>query len=184
MPTIDCNAKEALIRFAAAGPPGAGKTQVLWKLHAGLPREIRTDLMMKPIGADQIVSFDFTPAALVPVADYKARCRLVTVPGRIAEPGIFQRVMGEIDGILFVVDSQCERLGENADALRQLAAIRGIAEVPVVILYNKRDLPNAAPVAALDRLLNRAGAPWFETVATKGEGLGAALSELFRIVVG
>ena len=68
MPTIDYNAKEVLLRFAAAGPAGAGKTRVLWKLHADLPHEMRADLAMRPIGADQVVSFDFTPPDLVPIS--------------------------------------------------------------------------------------------------------------------
>ena len=59
----------------------------------------------------------------------------------------------------------------------------GISEVPIVFLYNKRDLPNAAPLEHLDEVLNRAGAPRFATVAATGEGLAEALSELSRIVV-
>ena len=68
-------------------------------------------------------------------------------------------------------------------ALRQIAAVPGISEVPIVFLYNKRDLPNAAPLEYLDEVLNRAGAPRFATVATTGEGLAEALSELSRIVL-
>jgi hypothetical protein len=184
VPTIDYNAKEVLLRFAAAGPARAGKTQVLWKLHADLPHEMRAELSMRPIGADQVVSFDFTPPDLVPISDYRARCTLLTVPGRIADAPVLHRVMNDLDGILFVADSQCERVGENVEALRQLASLPGLSEVPIVFLYNKRDLPNAAPMEYLDELLNRLGAPRFGTVATTGEGLAPALSELSRLVLG
>lgn len=138
---------------------------------------------MRPIGEDQIVSFDFTPPDLVPISDYRAHCKLFTVPGRIAEPGVLQRVMSELDGILFVADSQCERVEENVEALLQLASLPGLADVPMVFLYNKRDLPNAAPIEYLDLVLNRLGAPRFSAIATKGEGLAPALSELSRLAL-
>ena len=183
MPTIDYSAKEVLLRFGAAGPAGAGKTQVLWRLHADLPRDMRAELIMRPIGADQLVSFDFTPPDLVPVSDYQARCRLLAVAGRIAESSVLERVMSDLDGILFVADSQCERVEENVEALRHIASLPGLAEVPMVFLYNKRDLPNAAPMEYLDQVLNRLGAPRFGAVATTGEGLAPALSELSRLVL-
>ena len=138
---------------------------------------------MKAAGEDQVVSFEFTPPDLVPIADYHARCRAVTVPGKIFDPGIIARVMGEADGLLFVADSQCERMSENVEALRQIASMPGLSEVPLVFLYNKRDLPNAAPIEYLDQVLNRLGAPRFATIASTGEGLPEALSELTRLIL-
>jgi hypothetical protein len=183
MPTIDTAAKEVLLRFGVAGPARAGKTQTLWRLHAGLAPGMRAELVMRPIGADQIVSFDFTPPDLVPVADHRVKCRAITVPGKISDAAVLSRVMSELDGVLFVADSQRERMEENVAALRQIAAVPGLSEVPVVFLYNKRDLPNAVPLEQLDAVLNRAGAPRFATVAVTGEGLAAALSELSRLVL-
>ena len=183
MPTIDYNAKVVLLRFGVAGAPGAGKTQMLWRLHAGLPLEMRAELVMRPVGEDQIVSFDFTPPDLIPIADYRARCKAITVPGKIADPAIVERVMSELDGLFFVADSQCERIEENVEALRRVASLPGLAEVPMVFLYNKRDLPNAAPMEYLDQVLNRLGAPRCGSIATTGEGLAAALSELSRLAL-
>lgn len=183
MPIVDYTAKEVLIRLGLAGPAGAGKTQVLWRLHAGLPVEMRAELAIRPVGADQIVSFDFTPPDLIPISDYRAKCRAITVPGRISDPAIVGRVMSDLDGLFFVADSQCERMEENLAALRQIASVPGLSEVPMVFLYNKRDLPNAAPMDYLDQVLNRLGAPRFAAVATKGEGLSEALSELSRLVL-
>ena len=183
MPTIDYNAKEVLLRFGVAGAPGAGKTQTLWRLHAGLPHEMRAELTMRAIGEDQVVSFDFTPPDLVPISDYHARCRAVTVAGKVANPAVLARTMAELDGLFFVADSQGERMEENVEALREIASLPGLRDVPVVFLYNKRDLPNAAPIAYLDQVLNRLRAPRFATVAATGEGLAEALSELCRLVL-
>ena len=183
MPTIDYNAKEVLLRFGVAGAPGAGKTQMLWRLHAGLPHEMRAELLMRAVGEDQVVSFDFTPPDLVPISDYRARCRAITVAGKVANPATLNRAMSELDGMFFVADSQCERMEENVEALRQIAAVPGLADVPMVFLYNKRDLPNAAPLEYLDQVLNRLGAPRFATVAATGEGLAEALSELSRLAL-
>jgi len=183
VPTIDYNAKEVLLSFGVVGAPGAGKTQMLWRLHAGLPLEMRAELVMHPVGEDQIVSFDFTPPDLVPISDYRARCKAITVPGKIADPAIVERVMRELDGVFFVADSQAELMEENIEALRRIAAVPTLAQVPMVFLYNKRDLPNAAPLEYMDQVLNRLGAPRFATVATTGEGLAEALSELSRLVL-
>ena len=184
MPTIDYNAKEVLLRFGVAGAPGAGKTQMLWRLHAGLPLEMRAELVMRHVGEDQIVSFDFTPPDLVPISDYRARCKAITVPGKIADPAIVERVMTELDGVFFVADSQSERMEENVEALRRIASIASLSQVPMVFLYNKRDLPNAAPLEYMDQVLNRLGVPRFATVAATGEGLAEALSELSRLALG
>jgi len=183
MAQFDYNAKEALIRIGVVGPPGGGKTQALWRLHAGLPREMRADLVMRPIGADQIVSFDFIPPDIVPRADHRVKCRAITVPGKIADTAVLARVMSDLDGVIFVADSQRERMTDNIAALRQIAAVPGLSEVPVVFLYNKRDLANAASLEEIDSVLNRPGAPRFPTVATTGEGLPVALSEMSRLVL-
>ncbi len=183
MPTIDYNAKEVLLRFGVAGAPGAGKTQVLWRLHAGLPHEMRAEIAMRAVGEDQIVSFDFTPPDLVPISDYHARCRAITVAGKVSNPATLNRAMGDLDGLFFVADSQAERMEENVEALREIASLPNLKDVPVVFLYNKRDLPNAAPIEYLDRVLNRLRAPRFATIAATGEGLADALSEMSRLVL-
>ncbi len=183
MPTIDYNAKEVLLRLGVAGAPGAGKTQVLWRLHAGLPREMRAEIAMRAVGEDQVVSFDFTPPDLVPISDYHARCRAITVAGKVTNPATLNRAMGDLDGLFFVADSQAERMEENVEALREIASLPNLKDVPVVFLYNKRDLPNAAPIEYLDRVLNRLRAPRFATVAATGEGLPEALSEMSRLVL-
>jgi hypothetical protein len=183
VPTIDYNAREVLLRFGVAGAEGAGKTQVIRHLHAGLPRDARTEIVTHTVGVNPITSFDFTPPDLVPLGDLRVRCTALTVSGSTPDSALLARVMSDLDGLFFVADSLRERMEANVAALRQIAAVPGLVEVPVVFLYNKRDLPGAVPLETLDASLNRSGAPRIATVATTGEGIAAALSELSRLVL-
>jgi signal recognition particle receptor subunit beta len=90
------------------------------------------------------------------------------------------------DGVLFVADSTPERLGANAVSLRELESLlaeSGRRDLPLVLVYNKRDLPGALPVERLETELNPAGRESFEAVATRGEGLAEALVAVSRRVV-
>ena len=185
MPIIDYTEKEVIFRVAACGPAGAGKTTLLWQLHAGIPADERSELTIRAIGADQLVSFDCAAPDLIPVGDYRAKFRLFTVPGRVADPAIWQRVMDDVDGVIFVADSQFERVGENADVLRALAGLQGALGAPMVFIYNKRDLPNRAPLEYLDHVLNSAEprVPRFEGVMTDGKGASDALKALTKLLL-
>ena len=185
MPTIDYTQKEVVFRVAACGPAGAGKTTLLWQLHAGIPADERSELAIRPIGADQLISFDCAAPDLIPVGDYRAKLRLFTVPGRVADPAIWQRVMNDVDGVIFVADSQFERIGENADVLRALAGVQGPLDGPMVFIYNKRDLPNRAPLEYLDHVVNSAEPriPRFEGVMTEGTGAAEALKALTKLLL-
>jgi mutual gliding-motility protein MglA len=185
VPTIDYTSREVVFRVAACGPAGAGKTTLLWRLHAQMPPVERGEMTIRPIGADQLVAFECSAPDLVPMGEYRARLQLFTVPGRISDPAIWARVMGDVDGVLFVADSQFERMGENGDALRELAALPGCASAPVVFIYNKRDLPNCAPLDYIDVVINKAEprAPRFEGLLVSGAGAKEALAALSRLML-
>ena len=185
MPIIDYIGKEIIFRVAACGPAGSGKTTLLWQLHAGIPADERSELTIRAIGADQLVSFDCAAPDLIPVGDYRAKLRLFTVPGRVADPAIWQRVMDDVDGVIFVADSQFERIGENADVLRALADVQGGQGGPMVFIYNKRDLPNRAPLEYLDHVVNSCEPriPRFEGVMTEGKGAADALKALTKLLL-
>ncbi len=185
MPTIDYTGKEVVFRVAACGPAGAGKTTLLWQLHAGIPADERTELAIRAIGPDQLISFECAAPDLIPVGDYRAKLRLFTVPGRVADPAIWQRVMNDVDGVIFVADSQFERIGENADVLRALAGVQGALDGPMVFIYNKRDLPNRAPLEYLDHVVNSTEPriPRFEGVMTDGTGAAEALKALTKLLL-
>ncbi len=185
MPTIDYTAKEVVFRIAACGPASVGKTLLLWRLHAQTPANERSELSIRPLVADQLVSFECTAHDLVPTGDYRAKLHIFTVPGRVSDPAIWQRVMNDVDGIIFVADSQYERIGESADALRELNTLRGIEGVPLVFIYNKRDLPNAAPIDYIDQVINSTEPriPRFDGIISQGKGAAEALAALTKLML-
>lgn len=185
MPTIDYTKREVVFRIAACGAPSVGKTTLLTQLHARLAPTERGELSIRAIGADQLVSFDCAATDLLPTGEYRARLHLFTIPGRIADPAIWRRMMTDVDGIIFIADSQFERIGESADALQTIAELPGMADAPVVLLYNKRDLPNAASIDYLDLVLNNATPriPKIEGILHEGQGAAEALATLTPLML-
>lgn len=185
MPAIDYTNRVVVFRIAAYGPASTGKTTLLWRLHAETPPVERGEMTVRAIGADQLVSFDCDAPGLIPTGEYRAKLHIFTVPGRVQDPAIWRRVMTDVDGVIFVADSQFERIGENADALHAIAELRGIADVPAVFIYNKRDLPHVAPVEYIDSVINNAEPriPRFEGVLSEGRGAAESLAALIPLLL-
>ncbi len=183
MPAFDYAASEVLFRFIVTGPGDAGKATVLRQLHAGVESSQRGELCVRPIGDDKIVRFDFTPVDIIQKDKYRPRAEFLTLSGRSADRAHWARLFAAVDAVLFVADSRPEKMEGNRAFLEEVAAQPSLAEVPVVFLYNKRDVPAALAVAEMDRLLNPAGAPAFQTTATTGEGLAHALAALCALAL-
>lgn len=183
MPVVDYATREVRFRFVVAGAPGAGKAAVLRSIFAGLGPSHRGEISTRPLGTGQLVRFDFTPPDTIPKTDHYARAELLTLSGPGAESAHWSRLLAGTDVLLFVADSQPSRMDENCTALREIAAQPSLAEAPVVFLYSKRDVPSAVPVAEMQRVLNPAGAPAFESTAHGGDGLASALSALCALAL-
>lgn len=183
MPVVDHAAREVHFRFTAVGPSGAGKATALRRLHASMEPEHRGEFFIRPLGAGQLVRFDFTPPEMIPAADHRARVEFLTLSGRVAEQAHWSRLLAGTDVILFVADSEPARMEENRAILREIAAQPSLAEVPVVFLYNKRDVPAATAVADMEFLLNPINAPAFQSTATNGDGLAPALAVLCALAL-
>ena len=183
MPVVDYAAREVRFRFTVMGLPGAGKATVLRCIHSSVEPSLRGEFSECPIAGGQLVRFDFLPIEILHSADHRARVEFLTLSGRVAETAHRARLLDETDVLLFVADSQPMRMAENRAILCEIAAQPSLAEVPVVFLYNTRDVPDAASVAEMERLLNPLGAPAFESVATKGEGLAPTLSALCALAL-
>ncbi len=172
------------------GPGVAGKTANLQFIHRALPGPHKGNMISLATGDDRTIFFDFLPVSAVTVRGFVTKFQLYTVPGQVYYNMTRRLVLRGVDGVVFVADSQWERLPENVESLRNLEDnLReyhyDIDEIPYVIQYNKRDLGNVAPVEYLEYLLNRRTrrVPAFEAVATEGRGVFDTLNTVSRMVL-
>jgi hypothetical protein len=132
--------------------------------------------------------FDFLPLDLGTVRGFRTRFHLYTVPGQVFYDASRKLILRGVDGVVFVADSQEERLDANLEALDNLQENLkehgyDFKKIPYVLQLNKRDLPNALPVEDLKRELVRKGEPVFEAVAFQGQGVFETLKEVARQVL-
>ena len=180
--------KEITAKVVYYGPGLCGKTTNLHFIYESLPSSNRSKMLSLATQTDRTLFFDFLPIDLGRIRGMRTRLQLYTVPGQVYYNSTRQLVLKGADGVVFVADSQDVALDANLESLQNLAdnlkrqGIR-ITEVPLVIQYNKRDLPNAMPVAELEARLNKLGVKSFESVATTGAGVEATLNGIAQIVL-
>jgi len=172
------------------GPGLAGKTANLQHIHRCLPHDNKGNMISLATGDDRTLYFDFLPVSALTVRGFETRFQLYTVPGQVQYNMTRRLVLRGVDGLVFVADSQFERLRENVESLRNLEAnLREyeftLDEIPYVLQYNKRDLPNVAPVEYLDYVLNRRAkrVPFFEASALDGKGVFDTLNTVSRMAL-
>ncbi|MGH7391196.1 MAG: GTP-binding protein [Candidatus Rokuibacteriota bacterium] len=186
------NHPEKVIHFKVVyyGTGVAGKTANLQYVHRCLPDPNKGNMISLATGDDRTIFFDFLPVSALVVRGFETRFQLYTVPGQVHYNMTRRLVLRGVDGLVFVADSQFERLRDNIESLRNLEDNLGqyghaLDDVPYVIQYNKRDLPNAAPIDYLEYVLNRRKrrVPFFEAVATDGKGVFDTLNTVSRMVL-
>ena len=186
------NHAEKVIQFKIVyyGPGVAGKTANLQYIYRSLPDPNKGNMISLAAGDDRTIFFDFLPVSALTVRGFETRFQLYTVPGQIHYNMTRRLVLRGVDGIVFVADSQFERLRENVESVKNLAENleqygQALDEVSWVIQYNKRDLSNIAPVEYLEYTLNRRKqrVPSFEAVATDGKGVFDTLNTVSRMVL-
>ena len=189
MSIINYAKKEISFKIVYYGAGVVGKTVNLQYIHRSLPDDSRGNLISLATGDERTLFFDFLPVSTQSVRNFVAKFQLYTVPGRCLQHDAQARAPG-VDGIVFVADSQWDRLQENLESFKNLEEnLReydyDLAELPYVIQYNKRDLPNVAPVEYLEFLLNRRArrVPYFEAVAVDGRGVFDTLNTVSRMVL-
>jgi mutual gliding-motility protein MglA len=180
--------REVLVKIVYYGPGLGGKTTSLQCIHRSAPPESRGQIVSLATPVDRTLYFDFLPIRLEPVRRHHVRLQLFTVPGQVYFNATRKLVLTGADGVIFVADSQRQRLDANHESIENLTANlteqgRRLSEVPHVFQFNKRDLPEAAPPHELDTALNAHGAASFPTCAVRGEGVLDALDELVRVVL-
>jgi hypothetical protein len=137
---------------------------------------------------ERTLFFDFLPLSLGEIRGFKTRFHLYTVPGQVFYDASRKLILKGVDGVVFVADSQVERMEANIESIENLRANLkehgyDLDNIPYVVQYNKRDLPNAAPVDELRKLLNPKGIPDFEGSATTGQGVFDTLKAVAKLVL-
>jgi signal recognition particle receptor subunit beta len=188
MVQINFALKEVNCKVVFYGPGMSGKTTNLEIVHQKAPEENKGELTSISTDGDRTLFFDFMPLDLGNVAGMRTKFQLYTVPGQVYYNSTRKLVLQGVDGIIFVADSDPEKMDENiesyANLIENLAEYgKDVRELPHVIQYNKRDLPNAMPVAEMDKRLNKFGVPTFEAVAYTGEGVFPTLKTLAAMVL-
>jgi hypothetical protein len=190
MSIINYAARVINFKIVYYGPGMAGKTANLACVHRCLPEDNKGKLISLATGDDRTLFFDFLPVSAIGVRGFTTRFQLYTVPGQTHYNMTRKLVLRGVDGVVFVADSQWDRLRENVESLRNLDDNLkeyglALAATPHVIQYNKRDLGDVAPVEYLQFLLNRGPrrVPAFEAVAVDGAGVFETLNTVSRMVL-
>src|SRR5688572_13660256 len=180
--------KEITAKIVYYGPGLCGKTTNLQFIYDSLPSNNKSKMLSLATKTDRTLFFDFLPLDLGKIRGMRTKLQLYTVPGQVYYNSTRQLVLKGADGIVFVADSQDFALDANQESLQNLEdnlkrqGIR-LREMPLVIQYNKRDLPNTLPVAEIDKELNKLQSPSFESVATTGIGVEETLKGITQLVL-
>jgi signal recognition particle receptor subunit beta len=180
--------RELTAKIVYYGPGLCGKTTNLETIHKGLPEKTRGKMLSLATQTDRTLFFDFLPLELGSIKGMKTRVQLYTVPGQVFYDATRKLVLKGADGVVFVVDSQTPMLESNLESwenLKQNLLENGlnINSIPVVLQYNKRDLPNILPVKTLNEKINTMKLPYHEAVALTGEGVQETLKTAARVVL-
>jgi PAS domain S-box-containing protein len=189
MVQFNTRANEILLKLVYYGPGLSGKTTNLRALHAMCKESNRGEMFSVNTQEDRTLFFDLLPINLGYIYGNSIHLQIYTVPGQVQYDASRRVVLGGADGVVFVADSSEAQMQENVDSLSNLyhnlnANRLNIKQIPFVIQYNKRDLPDAMPVGVMNRRLNFRSVPYFESVASRGEGVLDTFLAITRETVG
>lgn len=188
MSFINYSAREINCKIVYYGPGLCGKTTNLQLIYRKTRPESKGKMITLATETERTLFFDFLPIALGDIKGFKTRFHLYTVPGQIFYDASRKLILKGVDGIVFVADSQVERMDANIESFENMKINleeQGykLEQIPYVIQYNKRDLPDIVPVAELKQVLNTTGVPDFEAVAFDGTGVFETLKAVVKQVL-
>ena len=191
MAIINQSTKELQVKIIYYGPAMGGKTTNLVKVHENIQTaQEKGKLVSLATSSDRTLFFDFLPIEAVAIKGFKTKFQLYTVPGQVIYNTTRQLVLRGVDGIVFVSDSQYEKMQENIESFSNLednlrTLKMNLGDIPYVLQYNKRDLPNVAPVEYMEFLLNNRDVqvPSFTAVASSCEGVFESLNMITRLLL-
>jgi signal recognition particle receptor subunit beta len=188
MSFINYSSREINCKIVYYGPGLCGKTTNLQYIYAKTNPEAKGKMISLETETERTLFFDFLPLSLGEIRGFKTRFHLYTVPGQVFYDASRKLILKGVDGVVFVADSQVERIDANIESLENLRdnlQEQGydLDKLPYVVQYNKRDLPNAVDAAYLRELLNPTNVPDFEGVATTGVGVFDTLKAVAKQVL-
>ena len=184
--------RELQVKIVYYGPALGGKTTNLVQVHDHVQtaQGNKGKLVSLATSSDRTLFFDFLPIEAMAIKGFKTKFQLYTVPGQVIYNTTRQLVLRGVDGIVFVADSQYEKMEENVKSFANLeenlkSLNLSLTEIPYVLQFNKRDLPNAAPVEYMDFLLNNreTEVPSFSGTANKCDGVFETLNMIPRLLL-
>jgi signal recognition particle receptor subunit beta len=184
--------KELQVKIVYYGPALGGKTTNLVQVHDQVQtaQGNKGKLVSLATSSDRTLFFDFLPIEAMAIKGFKTKFQLYTVPGQVIYNTTRQLVLRGVDGIVFVADSQYEKMEENVKSFSNLeenlkSLNLNLTDIPYVLQFNKRDLPNAAPTEYMDFLLNNreVEVPSFSGSANKCEGVFETLNMITRLLL-
>jgi mutual gliding-motility protein MglA len=188
MSFINYSSREINCKIVYYGPGLCGKTTNLQYIYSKTNPDLKGKMISLATETERTLFFDFLPLALGQIRGFKTRFHLYTVPGQVFYDASRKLILKGVDGVVFVADSQIERMEANVESLENLRVNlkeQGyeLDKVPYVVQYNKRDLPNAAPLEEMRRLLNPTAVTDFEACATTGQGVFETLKAVAKGVL-
>ena len=188
MSLVNYSSREITSKIVYYGPGRSGKTTNLQYVHGQVPEDRRGRMVSLATETDRTLFFDFLPLDLGTISGFQTRFQLYTVPGQVYYDATRKLVLQGADGVVFVADSQRRQRDENVESFRNLQINlleQGVdpRTVPMVLQYNKRDLPDVMSLEEMDDLLNYRDLPRFEAQALAGIGVFDTLKGISELVL-
>ncbi len=188
MASINYATREISCKIVYYGPGLSGKTTNLQIIHRKIPDKDKSEMVSLATETDRTLFFDFLPLDLGSIKGFNTKFQLYTVPGQVYYNATRKLVLRGVDGVVFVVDSQSDKLQENLESFANLEENlreygHSLETIPLVLQYNKRDLPNVYSVDELNKLVNKYRSPCYEAVAATGVGVFTTLKAIGKSVI-
>jgi signal recognition particle receptor subunit beta len=188
MSFINYSSREINCKIVYYGPGLCGKTTNLQYVYAKTNPDAKGKMISLATETERTLFFDFLPLSLGEIRGFKTRFHLYTVPGQVFYDASRKLILKGVDGVVFVADSQIERMEANLESVENLRVNLGeqgyaLEKIPYVVQYNKRDLPNVATVEELHRLINPRNVPEYQAVAPTGVGVFDTLKAVAKLVL-
>ncbi len=188
MSFVNYHTKEINCKIVYYGPGLGGKTTNIQHVYQKTSGSVKGKMISLNTENERTLFFDFLPLDLGEIRGFKTRFHLYTVPGQVFYEASRKLILRGVDGVVFVADSQVERMDANFESLASLEknlTEQGydLEKLPLVVQYNKRDLPNVMPIEEMRERLNKRRVPDFEGIANTGQGVFETLKMVSKLVL-